>query len=334
VLTLTDCTISGNSDAGGTTGNPTPLAKGGGVAFAGGGSLVIMHCLFEGNFASNLTTHSGVGGAVDYQLLNTGVPGSLSITNSIFNNNSAAGTGNGAGGAIRVVDTTNTQPRSVTINRNQFTGNHASDPLNSGDGGAIAATGKNPITVQFNRFRGNTATGSGAAIYQATGTLGTINAAENWWGCNAGPGNAGCDGIGGLTASITSIPRLVLAHSASPAAVPVGQTVTFTASFLEDSNHQPVSPANLSGLAGMPVAFTNPLLGVITSQQTSLQASGTASAAFLATEVGTGSLTAVVDNASVIAQVTINKALVYLPLVDHAAWAPPASIQRSSANSR
>jgi predicted outer membrane repeat protein len=211
-LALNNCSFTGNSDAGGQNGNPTPLAKGGAVEYSGGGSLTVQNCTFTNNTAANLTTHSGVGGAVDYQLLNTGLAGSLSITYSRFSGNTAASTGNGAGGAIRVVDTTNSQPRSVTINSNIFTGNRATDPGNTGGGGAIASTGKNPITVRFNSFLGNTATGGGSAIYQATGTLGTIDATLNWWGCNTGPGTLGCDGIGGLTANITTIPFLVLDH--------------------------------------------------------------------------------------------------------------------------
>lgn len=209
-LALSNCSFTANSDAGGQNGNPTPLAKGGALEYSGGGSLTIQNCAFANNTAANLTTHSGVGGAVDYQLLNTGSAGSLSITHSTFTGNTAAGTGNGAGGAILVVDTTNSLPRSVTINSNIFTGNRASDAGNAGGGGAIASTGKNPITVQFNSFVGNTATGSGSAIYQSTGTLGTVNATLNWWGCNTGPGTAGCDGIGGLIANITTNPFLVL----------------------------------------------------------------------------------------------------------------------------
>lgn len=208
-LTLTNCAFTGNNDAGGLVSGVTPLAKGGAVEYAGGGSLTINHCTFTNNTAANLTTHSGVGGAVDYQLLNTGPTGSLSITNSVFSGNSAAGTGNGAGGAIRVVDTTNSLPRSVRITSNTFSGNKATDITSSGGGGAIASAGKNPITAQFNSFTGNTATGSGSAIYQSTGTLGHIDATQNWWGCNAGPGALGCDGIGGLIANITTLPFLI-----------------------------------------------------------------------------------------------------------------------------
>lgn len=208
-LNLTNCAFASNNDAGGQNSGITPLAKGGALEYSGGGSLTIHNCTFTNNTAANLTTHSGVGGAVDYQLLNTGSNGSLTITNSTFLGNTAAGTGNGAGGAIRVVDTTNSLSRSVTINSNVFSGNQATDIANSGGGGAITSAGKNLINVQFNSFTGNTATGSGSAVYQATGTLGHIDATNNWWGCNAGPGALGCDGIGGLIANITTLPFLI-----------------------------------------------------------------------------------------------------------------------------
>ena len=232
----------------------------------------------------------------------------MSITNSTFTNNKAGASNSGAGGALAVVVTTTQTPRNVTVTNNTFTGNQANAASN-GRGGAITSSSSNPLTIKFNRIAGNMATGNvGTGVYQSTGTVGTIDATENWWGCNLGPNNPGCDSIGGVTTNITTNPRIVLTHTVSPNPITVGQSTTVTASFLRDSAGNALTLANISRLLGLPITFV-PTRGTISNAQTTIQPNGTATATFTSNAAGAGSVATVVDSSNdAIALITINKA--------------------------
>ena len=294
-LTLSNCIVSGNSLPTGT------FNVGAGISYSGGGVLSVNNCQFNNNTAVNL------GGAISYSLLNnTGAAGQggISITNSSFSGNSSAASGSVAGGAIRVTVTTTQTPSAFTISNNSFTGNSAPN----GFGGAIVDTGSVASTMRFNRFFNNTAS-SGSGIYKSSGTSGTIDASENWWGCNAGPGSAGCDTIGGQTSSITTAPRLVLSHAPAAGTLLQGNSTTLTASFLSDSASAAVSTTNLGALIGKTITFSNPTRGALSNAQTTLQANGAATATFTAgttaADCGTGGATATFDNQSLPVTVTI-----------------------------
>lgn len=306
-LNLTNCIFDNNIDNGGISGNP-PLAKGGAVNYEGGGSLTINNCTFINNVAANNIGNRGVGGAVTYTLLNNigANTGSLTISNSTFMNNRATV----SGGAISLAVTDQGGPNPVMITNNTFTGNQATGGGgNPGVGGAIESTGTHQITVQFNRITGNTAPGGGSGVYQVSGNTGTINAIRNWWGCNLGPNNPGCDSILGDVGDITTNPRMVLSLSTSPAQPLVtNQSTTATVSFLRDSANNLLTLGNISRLIGLPISL-NPVRGQISNEQTTIQANGTATATFQATSAGTGGLTAIVDNSTDgNLPITINKA--------------------------
>jgi hypothetical protein len=308
ILNVASCIIDGNSDAGNPAENP-PLAFGGGIEYSGGGVLHIDNSVISNNTAANAPGNRGSGGGIDYAMSNNAGrnTGGLLIENSIITNNHAVV---GGGGVNIDIASTATPTPVVSITNNTFTSNTATDNSGSGAGfgGAIQSIGRTPITVNFNRILGNTATGGGSGVFQATGTVGTINATENWWGCNSGPNNAGCDGVGGLVANITTNPRLFLTHTANPNPIVTGQATTLTASFLADSANTNLTLANLSRVIGLPITFNNPVRGGLSGAQTSIQASGTATATFTASAAGAGSTNATVDNAVVTASITVNKA--------------------------
>jgi CSLREA domain-containing protein len=302
-LSLSNCIITGNTNNAGLT------PKGGGVEFAGGGVLNINNCTISNNIAGTSAGNLGVGGGVDYQLLNlagAAGQGGLSITNTTFSNNVAGAANSGAGGAVRVAATTTQAPSGLTISNNTFTGNQANAASN-GLGGAIANASSNPVTIQFNRFFNNSATGGATGIYKVVGSGSSTNATKNWWGCNAGPGNAGCDSIGGETANITAAPRLVLSHTSAASALLPGEATILTASFLKDSAGGPVAASNLGALIGMPISFTNAQKGSLSSAQTTIQANGTATATFTANAPGAGQADAIVDNGTATANIMINR---------------------------
>jgi hypothetical protein len=202
-LNLRNCTITGNTDTSGS------VPKGGGVEFAGGGFLNIDRCTIANNTAGSAASNLGVGGGVDFSLLN------------------------------------------------------------------------NP------------------------GAAGTIDATANWWGCNAGPANTGCDTIGGRTAAITVAPRLFLTVTASSNPLQVNQASALTASFLKDSAGNALTLANLSEVIGLPITF-GATRGTISSAQTTIQPAGTATATFTASAAG-GDGTTTVDNGTASAAITVNR---------------------------
>jgi CSLREA domain-containing protein len=301
-LSLSNCTITGNS-------NNAGLRQGGGVEFAGGGTLNINNCTISNNTAGTAASNLGMGGGVDYRLINlagAAGQGGLSITNSTFSNNAAGAANSGAGGAVYVAATTTQAPSGLTITNNTFTGNQANAASN-GLGGAITNASSHPVTIRFNRFFNNSATGGATGIYKVIGSGSSTNAADNWWGCNAGPGNAGCDSIGGETANTTVAPRLALSHTSSANALLPGEATVLTASFLKDSAGGPVAASNLGALIGMPVSFTNPQNGSLSNAQTTIQANGTATATFMANAPGVGQADAIVDNGTATASIMINR---------------------------
>lgn len=302
-LNLSNCIFENNSDINALT------AKGGGIEWAGGGFLNIDNCTFNNNTAGSAAANKGVGGGVDYQLLNLAGEsgkGGLTITNSTFTNNKAGASNAGAGGGLALAVTTTQTPRTVTITNNTFTGNQANAASN-GHGGAVTSSSANPITLKFNRIVGNTATGVATGVYQSLGTNGTFDATQNWWGCNGGPGSAGCSTIGGLTASITTNPRIVLSHTPNTSPIIIGQSTTLTASFLRDSANNVLTTANISRLIGLPIAFNTPVRGTLSGAQATIQANGTATVNFASNAAGAGSANAVVDSHAAAAAITISK---------------------------
>jgi CSLREA domain-containing protein len=120
---------------------------------------------------------------------------------------------------------------------------------------------------------------------------GTVTAENNWWGCNAGPGNAGCDAVTGIA---DFDPWIVLAVSASPNNIPPGGTSNVTADMSDNS-----AAADTTGvgfLPNMPVSWSategamSPSTGTITSD--------TASSTFTSTSSNSGSACGMVDNQS------------------------------------
>ncbi|HMM80946.1 MAG TPA: right-handed parallel beta-helix repeat-containing protein [Pyrinomonadaceae bacterium] len=90
-----------------------------------------------------------------------------------------------------------------TISRNSFT-------LAAGSGSAglgfynyddLSPTTTATINAHFNRLSSDNA-GGRDGIYNETSS--NVNAENNWWGCNAGPGNTGCDVVNDTSAGTTN----------------------------------------------------------------------------------------------------------------------------------
>ena len=314
-LTLTNCIFQNNTidAAAPAVGGPR---SGGAVRYNGGGSLTITGSVFNNN---STTLPGGVGGAVSYFLENLASAGSgaVTITNSTFTNNSVTATGS-TGGALDV----SAQGRltagvtfAVSILRNTFSGNSASG--SSGSGGAISVTNSfdvgNTAQVNYNRIVGNTSNVAPSAMAVAGGSQGSVDATDNWWGVNTGPGTTAAKlGAGGGPFSLGT--WLQLKTTAGPNPIVTNQSSSLTTSFLSNSSGGAISSANLTALIGQPVTWSG-IGGTVTGQQTTIQAAGTATATYNETTgvAGTHSATAVVDSGPASGSVntvafTVNKA--------------------------
>jgi fimbrial isopeptide formation D2 family protein len=302
-LTLTNVVFSGNYCS---PAPPNTGCSGGAVSMTGGGGLTVTGCTFAGNDASK-NSGFGAGGAIYFD--NGGNGGNVSITNSTFTNNTAHGdaTTGGQGGAIRLAGGAGT---TYTVTNNTFTGNAANGTAAAGANGGAITLISGTLGAHFNRIVGNISNNaSGLFVGNNAGTIG--NATDNWWGCNGGPsGGAGCDtavlGTPNQGGSMTSSPWIVLTNSASPNPIKVNLSTTLTASFLQNSAATPLTVGNISTLIGLPVTWSNPILGSLSGQQTTIQSNGQATATFTAGATGgTGHADAKVDNGTATADITI-----------------------------
>ncbi|MEP6945646.1 MAG: Ig-like domain repeat protein [Acidobacteriota bacterium] len=301
-LTLTNCIFQNNSISPTATNTGGPNA-GGAVRYNGGGTLIIDNCQFINNSSPN-----GEGGAVSYFLENlvSAGNGSLSITNSSFTGNSVGGVGGASGGALSVAAQGIITPGvtlAVSVSKNTFTNNSAIGATNGG--GAISVTNSfdigNTWHFNYNRIVNNTVAMGPTGIFQSGGSQGSVDAKDNWWGCDTGPTAAGTcdkaakyDNTGGAQDVST---WLQLRTTASPSTIVTNQTSSLSTSFLTNSAGTAVSISNLSRLIGLPVTWSS-LGGNLSAQQTTIQAAGTATSTYSETTgvAGTHSGTAVVDN--------------------------------------
>jgi trimeric autotransporter adhesin len=288
-VNITNSTISGN----------TSTTDGGGVhvSHTNGGAITISGSTISGNTAGS----RGGGIASNNQLAS-----SLTINNdSAIVNNVSQGTGGGTesrGGGISINSGVGTN--TTTITEVTITGNQANTGSFQAGGGIAAMAGT--VNASFNRIAGNLASTAGGSGFHNAGA--TVNAANNWWGCNAGPGSAPCDRSVNASGTLTVTPQLTMRHSASPSTIVVGQTSTLTADFLQNSTPAAVALANLDAVIGTPIAFNTAVRGAISAAQTTVQSNGAATATFTGTSVGAGSASSVVDSQTLAAAITINQA--------------------------
>ena len=291
LLTVSDCVITNNST--------TATNNGGGISFTGGGDLVIQN----GTVISNNTATQAVGGGV---IFDNGVnAGSLTITNSTISGNTAsAGPGAGQGGGIFIGVFTGS---TATITRSVFANNSAQTPIGQG-GGIYVASGV--VAVNFSRIFGNTAA-SGSGVFAISGGT-TVDANDNWWGCNAGPGSGiGCSSAVNGVQNVTVTSWLQSRASASPNSICAGATSTITADIFGLNSGGSTAPSNLVGLPAFPVPpatiFSNAVLGTLSGADTQF-VNGTASATFTAGGTGgTGSVDATADNQTRTASIIIGQ---------------------------
>ena len=304
-------TLSGNEAV--TSVNSSDAAKdgSGGAIYSFGSQATGLTTITNSVLTGNTATDSG-GGA--------GITGGLSISGSSFTGNTAGGFGGGLyyiGGSA-----------GGTITSSTFTGNAlagSSGQTYGGvyqiDGGGIcnqsygttAGTQFGALTMHYSRIHGNTgghATGLGIGCSSAANQYSTVNATDNWWGCNGPAAGTGCDTALAASASTQTLsltPYSTLTISLSSATPAGGSTFTATGSLGQDSSSTLYSTAQDAALSG--VAATLAIVqnggGTTNSTATALSSNAIIATTATASAAGAGTATVTVDGTAVSVPFTV-----------------------------
>jgi len=282
-VTFTNSTILGNN-AGATTAS---AIDGGGIAAVGtfnaatGAVTPAVLTLSNTEVVSNSGLNGGGIVCVLCQL--------ITFLSNVTGNGAM---GDGAGAAVFGDGST------VNVDAGAFTGN-----LAIGRGGALAVpAGAGAVSVARSRIRSNTAA-TASGIFS---TAASVNATNNWWGCNAGAGGGGtgCAAVADdVSAPVTASPFLVLQTSLSPASLNPNVNATFTADLTKNSAGTTIvtSPTLLDGLpaafSGSFGTFAQPSVGLVVAKASDVFTAGAG--------VGSASLSVTVDNQTLTSAVPV-----------------------------
>jgi PKD repeat protein len=243
----------------------------GGAIFIGGnsaadaGDLTITSSSFTDCSADNW------GGAIEAEY------GHTTITSSTFTGCTATL----VGGAVDGYEET------LTITSCSF-----KDCTSSGHGGAVNAQGGSGATIRFSRI-----SGSGNQVYNDAST---VNAANNWWGTNAGPS--------GFTSGATDTPWLKLGITATPLSITTSQTSQIRANMTFDSTGSNTSGGGFFVPDIVPVGFEVSSGSGDVAPTEGMTTSGVNATLFTPAGAGAVTLSATVDNQPVSIPVTVTRA--------------------------
>lgn len=176
-------------------------------------------------------------------------------------------------------------------------------------------SGQADVTAHASAFAGN---GTGVLAGGAS-----VHAADNWWGCNEGPGAPGCDSAAGPVEAPT---WLTLALEASPGSAPVGGTIVLTARLTRNSAGEQVDVPSLAEVeeleSGRPheegvgatgfadgTAISFAAVGGFLASPATTTAGAATTALTLVGPPGTASARASLDAANATARVTVERVL-------------------------
>ncbi len=186
-------------------------------------------------------------------------------------------------------------PGVVSITGNDFSANGVGVYVGSGSiasGGSVGVHGNNLADET-----GDTLGEGPDGVYNTSGV--TVDATDNWWGCNTGPNTPGCSNTEG---PVAYTPWLVLGITASPSTVTVGSSSTVTADVTHD-NTGAVAGATIPD--GTTIAFATDF-GTL-SAPAAQTSGGTATVTLSSPAEGTAHVSAALDNQAVSTTVTFTK---------------------------
>jgi CSLREA domain-containing protein len=207
--------------------------------------------------------------------------------NATISDNNMSGASNVGVLAISYVG--NAGNSSGTLTRNNITG--ATTGLQMLDDTSGADNFTPQLTAHFNRIVSTT-----TAIDNPQNQ--TADFENNWWGCNAGPGNAGCGTVTGTGADYN--PWFVMSASATPDSIVPGGTSNVAVDMTKNSN----GDAPATTLPDLPVSYsaTNGTM----SPTSATVSSGVSSSTFTSTNSNSATASATVDNQTVNVPITVN----------------------------
>jgi parallel beta-helix repeat protein len=290
---MSNDTISGN-EYNGTSGgdDPTADAQAFGILNLNDGGTFTGNTI-SGNDAGILSTNTGATATAisGNTLVNNRYEGILLqegtatvSNNTISDNNIGVAVTSFGGDTVNAVG---------TLVSNNIT-NNGNGGLSFAGGGIVllnvaTTTTTAQATAHFNRIVGN-------AVGLNNQSSGTVDATNNWWGSNAGPGGVGSDSVAG---PVTFNPWLVLQATASPTEVAEGGTATVVSNLT--MNNAGTDTSAQGTLAAGPMTFA-------TTSGTIVPASiaGDATATFTAGNTpGTATVSSTADNQTVTTMITI-----------------------------
>ncbi len=185
----------------------------------------------------------------------------------------------------------------ATISNNNFSNGAFSAIRVSNNSGCSTNSG---IVATCNRLVnfGDDAIRLTAGTY--TGGANSLNAENNWFGCNAGPGATGCETITDPSGQVDFTPWLTLTLAANPPLVAQGSTTTLTASL----NTNSASAATSCGINGAPTAFAS-TCGTVNPASTTTTGGNATSTLTVTAPAGTCSAQTTIDGQTVTQSVSV-----------------------------
>jgi PGF-pre-PGF domain-containing protein len=245
----------------------------GGAVYIAGDTVTISSSTF-----THCTAHYGVSDAYG-GALHLGSSSHTTITSSTFTGCTASADG----GAIAV-----TSPSILTITSSTFEDCSAADR-----GGAMISTGT--TIVHFSRFYHNTGSGTlGSALWQNGGTM---DAANNWWGTNDGPGDSvrGDPVTSWLVLGITATPDLIPTSGTSA----IRTNLTYTNGGVDTSGGSIFVPDDITNMFAV-FSGSGSVLPL-----TDGTTNGVAESTFTSASTGTSTVSARVDDQTVYTPVMV-----------------------------
>ncbi|HEY1744742.1 MAG TPA: hypothetical protein VGG18_16350, partial [Granulicella sp.] len=189
----------------------------------------------------------------------------------------------------------NTSGETGTVTSVNFTGNTAID----GGGFFVGPTTTgNNLNVHYSRIHANTGGGHTGASVGSGGTGGTVNATDNWWGCNGAATGTGCDTGGVNNGTLTLSPYTTLTISLNSTTPAAGTTITATGSLGQDSTPTTYTTAQDAGYLNVPASLTI-VQGSSTTNSSASALNSSAAIVTTATATASGTAKVTVDGTSV-----------------------------------
>ena len=215
---------------------------------------------------------------------------------TISQNTITSDTAFGAAGIHLLSGFTGSSADSVNITDNRITGFTTGLKFDN-------TTDAHLLTIHGNALVGN----SGGVLSNLASPLLLEN---NWWGCNAGPGQPGCDTITGL---VDANPWLVLSLNPALSQISPSASQVFTTSLLTNSNGADVTSLGIN-FPSTSAAFSASL-GSFTPVSTLLVNAAAASSYTALAVPGVEQVCTIVDNQQICLGMYVADHLVFLPTV-------------------